>query len=138
VLRLATSCTPKLLPSSVATNYEPKLYRLQPDRVQAELWANSQWCNFCWQSLQLWTATVVFGVLLASGRLRTAIAGTVTQSNGSCFPTNQPNPRCRVRLEIQRVQSSASPETSHILWNPKVHCHIHKSPFETSHPIVCL
>ena len=34
--RLATSRSPKLLPSSVATNYEPRLYRLQPDRVQAE------------------------------------------------------------------------------------------------------
>ena len=91
MLRLATSRTPKLLPSSVATNYEPKLYRLQPDRVQAELWANSQWCNFCWQSLQLWTATVVFGVLLASGRLRTAIAGTVlhSQTVPASQPTNQ-------------------------------------------------
>ena len=41
-------------------------------------------------------------------------------------------------LRFIELQSTDSPATSHILWNPKVHCHIHNSPFKTSHPIICL
>lgn len=106
-LRLATSRSPNLLQSSVATNYEPKLYRLQPDRVQTEVRANSEQWNLCWPSLQLRNATVAFGIALAALAANCQCGHCVIQSLGSCFLTNtlsnQPNPRSRVRLQIQRL-----------------------------------